>query len=102
MPGSCTCGVRCRDAHRLPRTVAGRHQLLRRCPRTRAAWRWWSMLHPIPTAIGQLLRPHDLTPVALLLTHAHIDHLGGAGSVARSSRGERLSPSRRRLAGRVA
>jgi glyoxylase-like metal-dependent hydrolase (beta-lactamase superfamily II) len=39
---------------------------------------------PDPEGIGQLLRAHDLTPVALLLTHAHIDHLGGAGSVARS------------------
>jgi glyoxylase-like metal-dependent hydrolase (beta-lactamase superfamily II) len=39
---------------------------------------------PDPEAIGQLLRSHDLTPVALLLTHAHIDHLGGAGSVART------------------
>lgn len=38
---------------------------------------------PDPVGIGALLRAHDLTPVALLLTHAHIDHLGGAGTVAR-------------------
>jgi glyoxylase-like metal-dependent hydrolase (beta-lactamase superfamily II) len=38
---------------------------------------------PDPEGVGELLRLHDLTPVAVLLTHAHIDHLGGAGAVAR-------------------
>jgi glyoxylase-like metal-dependent hydrolase (beta-lactamase superfamily II) len=38
---------------------------------------------PDPDSIGRLLRAHDLIPVALLLTHAHVDHLGGAGTVAR-------------------
>lgn len=38
---------------------------------------------PDPEGVGELLRANDLTPVALLITHAHIDHLGGAGPVAR-------------------
>lgn len=36
---------------------------------------------PDPAGIGHLLARHDLTPVALLLTHGHIDHMGGAESV---------------------
>jgi len=40
---------------------------------------------PDPGAIGELLRRHDLTPVALLLTHGHVDHMGGAGAFARAS-----------------
>lgn len=39
---------------------------------------------PDPDGVGELLRTHDLTPIALLVTHAHIDHLGGAGSLSRS------------------
>ncbi len=38
---------------------------------------------PDPTAIAELLAVHDLVPVALLVTHGHVDHCGGAGSVAR-------------------
>jgi len=36
---------------------------------------------PDADGIGALLRRHDLTPVALLLTHGHIDHMGGAETV---------------------
>lgn len=36
---------------------------------------------PDPDAIVAMLTKHDLTPVALLLTHGHIDHMGGAGGV---------------------
>ena len=36
---------------------------------------------PDPAGIGRLLSRHDLTPVALLLTHGHIDHMGGAESL---------------------
>ena len=34
---------------------------------------------PAADEIGALLARHDLIPVALLLTHGHIDHVGGAG-----------------------
>ena len=37
---------------------------------------------PDPEGIGALLGAHDLHPVALLLTHGHVDHMGGSGSVA--------------------
>jgi glyoxylase-like metal-dependent hydrolase (beta-lactamase superfamily II) len=39
---------------------------------------------PDPEAIARLLAKHELTPVALLLTHGHIDHMGGAGALSRS------------------
>ncbi|MGI9610548.1 MAG: MBL fold metallo-hydrolase [Acidimicrobiia bacterium] len=39
---------------------------------------------PDPGGIGALLAANDMTPVALLVTHGHIDHVGGAGEVARS------------------
>ena len=48
---------------------------------------------PDPESIGKLLRSHDLTPVALLLTHGHIDHAGGAGRVAAATGAEvRMHP----------
>jgi len=37
---------------------------------------------PDPQGIGDLLAEFDLTPVALLLTHGHIDHAGGVDGVA--------------------
>jgi glyoxylase-like metal-dependent hydrolase (beta-lactamase superfamily II) len=40
---------------------------------------------PDDDAIGRLLNEHDLAPVALLLTHGHIDHMGGAGPFQRRS-----------------
>ena len=38
---------------------------------------------PEPAAILGRLSHHGLTPVALLTTHGHVDHVGGIGSVAR-------------------
>lgn len=32
---------------------------------------------PDPEGVGNLLARHDLTPVAVLVTHGHIDHVGG-------------------------
>lgn len=40
---------------------------------------------PDPEGVGALLARHDLTPVALLLTHGHVDHMGGAGAFVRAS-----------------
>ena len=37
---------------------------------------------PDPGEVTDLLAGADLTPVALLLTHGHVDHMGGAGEVA--------------------
>jgi glyoxylase-like metal-dependent hydrolase (beta-lactamase superfamily II) len=39
---------------------------------------------PDAAGVADLLARNDLYPTALLLTHAHIDHLGAAGSVASS------------------
>lgn len=36
---------------------------------------------PDPEGIVSLLAAHRLTPVALLVTHGHVDHVGGAGSL---------------------
>lgn len=39
---------------------------------------------PDPEGIGALLADHDLWPEALLLTHGHVDHMGGSGGLAAS------------------
>lgn len=39
---------------------------------------------PDLVGVGELLRKHRLTPVALLVTHGHIDHTGGSGGLARN------------------
>ena len=36
---------------------------------------------PDAAGIGALLAANDLVPVALLVTHGHVDHAGGAGSL---------------------
>jgi glyoxylase-like metal-dependent hydrolase (beta-lactamase superfamily II) len=36
---------------------------------------------PDPAAVGTLVRSAGVVPVALLATHGHIDHIGGAGAV---------------------
>ena len=40
---------------------------------------------PDPAGVIELLAEHEVTPVALLLTHGHIDHTGGAGAVVAAS-----------------
>ncbi|KAA3641718.1 MAG: MBL fold metallo-hydrolase [Armatimonadetes bacterium] len=37
---------------------------------------------PDPQGVGDLLAAHDLTPVALLVTHGHVDHAGGIDGIA--------------------
>ena len=37
---------------------------------------------PQPGPVAELLAANDLTAVALLLTHGHVDHMGGAGELA--------------------
>ncbi len=38
---------------------------------------------PDADGIARFLAEQDLTPVALLVSHGHVDHVGGAGTVAR-------------------
>lgn len=40
---------------------------------------------PDAEAVVGLLAEHDLIPVALLVTHGHVDHIGGAGRVVRET-----------------
>ena len=40
---------------------------------------------PDPDAIARLAKAYDLTVVALLITHGHVDHAGGAGAVNRAT-----------------
>ena len=36
---------------------------------------------PDPRGVAELCAKHDLAPVALVVTHGHVDHIGGAGVV---------------------
>ena len=40
---------------------------------------------PDPAAIARMAALHDVTVVALLVTHGHVDHAGGAGAVQRAT-----------------
>jgi hydroxyacylglutathione hydrolase len=40
---------------------------------------------PDPDAILNMAKRHDVTVVALVVTHGHIDHVGGAGAVHRAT-----------------
>ena len=45
---------------------------------------------PEPDALTEMVREHNVIPAALLLSHGHIDHMGGAGPV-NSSTGPRCT-----------
>jgi glyoxylase-like metal-dependent hydrolase (beta-lactamase superfamily II) len=40
---------------------------------------------PDPDALAQMVKEHNVIPAALLLSHGHIDHMGGAGPFHRST-----------------
>ena len=40
---------------------------------------------PDPEGVLELLSTYDLIPTALLITHGHVDHIGGAGALSRKS-----------------
>ncbi|HEX2403574.1 MAG TPA: MBL fold metallo-hydrolase, partial [Acidimicrobiia bacterium] len=40
---------------------------------------------PEPDALAEIVREHNVIPAALLLSHGHIDHMGGAGPFNRST-----------------
>lgn len=40
---------------------------------------------PDPSAVLEMVRRHDLSVAALLVTHGHVDHVGGAGPVAEAT-----------------
>ncbi|MGA7227510.1 MAG: MBL fold metallo-hydrolase, partial [Acidimicrobiia bacterium] len=40
---------------------------------------------PEPEVVAAELARHDLTVAALLLTHGHIDHTGGAGALSKGA-----------------
>lgn len=47
---------------------------------------------PDPEGVAALLASHDLTPVAALVTHGHIDHVGGIDGVANATVSAYLHP----------
>lgn len=48
---------------------------------------------PDPAGISALLARHDLTPIAALVTHGHVDHAGGIDGIAGSSVTAYLHPA---------
>lgn len=48
---------------------------------------------PDPAGVAQMLAKHDLTPVAVLVSHGHIDHVGGIDGVASSTVRAYLHPA---------